>query len=85
MRAEGRYLLPVPVPPDLFLAVGLLRARQCAVRALAADSMRPVVLQESGRLFGQEGGSLPALCYLRRSIERHPQDPQTAFLLAFAA
>ena len=36
-------------------------------------------------LFGQEDGSLRALDYPRRSNECNPQDPQTAYGLAFAA
>ena len=37
-----------------------------------------------GAIFGQEGGSLRALYYLRRSNECDPQDPQTAYRPAFA-
>lgn len=37
-----------------------------------------------GAILGQEGGSLRALRYLRRSNECYPEDPQTACGLAFA-
>jgi Tfp pilus assembly protein PilF len=42
-------------------------------------------LKNLGAIFGKEGDSLRALYYLRRSNECDPQDPQTAFVLAFAA
>ena len=43
-----------------------------------------MALKNLGVNFGQEGGSLQALYYLRRSNEYDPQDPQTVNGLAFA-
>jgi hypothetical protein len=50
-----------------------------------SDPRSPSALKNLGAILGQEGGSLRALRYLRCSNECDPQDPQTAYALAFAA
>ena len=52
---------------------------------LAADPRNPVALKNRGSIPGKEGDSLRALYYLRRSFWIDPQDPQTMYVLAFAA
>ena len=43
-----------------------------------------MALKNLGAIFGQEGDSLKALYYLRRSFEIDPLNPQTVYGLAFA-
>ena len=43
-----------------------------------------MALRNLGAILGREGDGLKALCYLRRSYQADPQDPQTVYGLAFA-
>ena len=52
-----------------YLKLGdLPQAREYATQALAADPSSPGALKNLGAILGQEGDSLRALYYLRRSI-----------------
>ena len=62
----------------------LPQAKKFTMQALAADPRNPVALKNLGAILGQEGDSLRALYYLRRSFEIDPKDQQTVYGLAFA-
>ena len=66
-----------------YLKLGdLPRAKEHSMQALAVDPSSPVALKNLGAILGQEGDSLRALYYLRRSFEADPRDPQTVYGLA---
>ena len=80
-----KYLSLTAMPNRSKLMKGdLPRAKEYAMRALAADPRNPVALKNLGAIFGKEGDSLKDLYYLRRSHEIDPLDPQTVYGLAFA-